>query len=332
MPKGASLTFTEPYQYQERIRPAEVQIIPTERGDFRATLAQTKLQQLTLQHGWQSLPTAVRTTLHSARSSIMFHVGTAKQSVRVDGLDLLPDVLAIGAPGEEHFLQISSDCSWASLTLTPATYAAACTTLIGDGCNCTMRTSMVRPPPGAIGRLRALHHRIMRLIPPANSDGAHPEVARAVEHALLAAVVDCLAADGCVISPRVGDRNGTAIMRRLYELLDASEGLPLHLMEVCARLGVSRRTLHAACAEHLGMGPHRFLWLRRMQLARQALIAADPRVSSVTRIATDLGFWELGRFSVHYKWLFDESPSATLGRRRVERPYSGRAVDAAISA
>jgi AraC-like DNA-binding protein len=53
-------------------------------------------------------------------------------------------------------------------------------------------------------------------------------------------------------------------------------------------------------------------FLRRMHLARLALMQADPAVATVTQIATDVGFWELGRFSVQYKWLFGESPSATL--------------------
>jgi AraC-like DNA-binding protein len=168
-----------------------------------------------------------------------------------------------------------------------------------------------------MARLRALHQGIMGLIPSARGRGADSGVAKAAEHALLAAVVDCLEGEGSVTAPRLGNRNSTAVMRKLYELLDESEGIALYLMDVCARLGVSRRTLHTACAEHLGLGPHRFLWLRRMQLARQALIAADPRFATVTGIATDLGFWELGRFSVHYKYLFGESPSATLGRRRL---------------
>lgn len=316
MPGGASLSFSEPYQYQERIRPAEVQIIPTARGDFQAKLSQMELHQLTLQQGWQSLPTVVRAALHRSRSSIMFHTGAAQPSIKVDGVDLLSDVLVLGAPGDEHFFQGASDCSWATLTLTPETYAAAHATLVGDDVDPIMRTSVIRPPPGAMARLRALHQRAMGLIPSATGRGADPGVAKAAEHALLAAVVDCLKGEGNVTAPRLGHRNSTVVMRRLYELLDESEGIPLYLTDVCARLGVSRRTLHTACTEHLGLGPHRFLWLRRMQLARQALIAADPRLATVTAIATDLGFWELGRFSVHYKWLFGESPSATLGRRR----------------
>lgn len=129
-----------------------------------------------------------------------------------------------------------------------------------------------------------------------------------MEQSLLATVIDCLAGEANNVDPRLGTRNSTAAIRKLYDLLDANEGLPLYLIDVCARLRVSRRTLHAACVEHLGLSPHRFLWLRRMHLARQALIATDPRAATVTQIATSLGFWELGRFSVHYKWLFGESP------------------------
>jgi transcriptional regulator GlxA family with amidase domain len=34
----------------------------------------------------------------------------------------------------------------------------------------------------------------------------------------------------------------------------------------------------------------------------------------VTQIATDHGFWELGRFSVNYRAIFGEVPSETLHR------------------
>jgi AraC-like DNA-binding protein len=76
----------------------------------------------------------------------------------------------------------------------------------------------------------------------------------------------------------------------------------------------SERTLRVGCMEHLGMGPIRYLWLRRMHMARRALIQTAPGITTVTEIATASGFWELGRFSVAYRALFGEGPSVTLRR------------------
>jgi AraC-like DNA-binding protein len=67
------------------------------------------------------------------------------------------------------------------------------------------------------------------------------------------------------------------------------------------------------------MSPMRYLWLRRMHFARRTLRMADPAAMTVTAIATNYGFWELGRFSVAYRSLFGESPSASL-RRPPEDP------------
>jgi AraC-like DNA-binding protein len=69
------------------------------------------------------------------------------------------------------------------------------------------------------------------------------------------------------------------------------------------------------------MGPVRYLWLKRMHLANRALARADSASATVTAIATEYGFWELGRFSVEYGRLFGEAPSATLSHssRRAER-------------
>jgi AraC-like DNA-binding protein len=74
------------------------------------------------------------------------------------------------------------------------------------------------------------------------------------------------------------------------------------------------------------MSPKRYLWLRRMHLTQRALRNADPEMTSVTEIATNYGFWELGRFSVTYRQLFGESPSITL-RRRPEDPKPSEIIE-----
>jgi transcriptional regulator GlxA family with amidase domain len=104
------------------------------------------------------------------------------------------------------------------------------------------------------------------------------------------------------------------VIAQLEQLMAANRDRPVHMPEICAATGVSERTLRLFCKKHLGMAPVRYLWLRRMQLARAALMRADPATATVTDIATGHGFWELGRFSVAYRTLFGESPSESLRR------------------
>ena len=105
-----------------------------------------------------------------------------------------------------------------------------------------------------------------------------------------------------------------AIMRRFEQILEANPDEPLYIADVCAAIGVTDRTLRLHCQDHLGMNPQRYLWLRRMHLARRALALADGTVKTVTEIANDHGFGELGRFAVSYRKLYGEAPSVTLRR------------------
>ena len=87
-------------------------------------------------------------------------------------------------------------------------------------------------------------------------------------------------------------------MAKFTECVEASVDQPLYMTDVCRSLGVSARALRVYCHEHLGMSPHRYLTLRRLHLARRALLRGDPAITRVTEVATSLGFWELGRFAV----------------------------------
>ena len=69
------------------------------------------------------------------------------------------------------------------------------------------------------------------------------------------------------------------------------------------------------CHEQIGISPHRYLWLRRMNMARHVLLQSDHVHESVTQVATNNGFWELGRFATAYRAFFGESPSETLHRQ-----------------
>jgi AraC-like DNA-binding protein len=139
---------------------------------------------------------------------------------------------------------------------------------------------------------------------------AHPEAARGLEQALIGAVLDCLG-DG---EDRASVRQHATIMRRFRRTVEAHSDEPLYITELCREIGTSSRTLRVVCQEHLGMGPKRYLLLRRIHMVRGALHDSDPADTTVTDVATRYGFWQFGRLAVEYKALFGESPSATLAR------------------
>ena len=87
---------------------------------------------------------------------------------------------------------------------------------------------------------------------------------------------------------------------------------PLHISTLCRTLEISERTLRKAFRKIHGLPPCRRLRMLRLSEARRALLAADCKRITVTEIATEFGFLELGRFSVEYRKVFGESPSKTL--------------------
>jgi transcriptional regulator GlxA family with amidase domain len=104
-------------------------------------------------------------------------------------------------------------------------------------------------------------------------------------------------------------------MRRFRRVVEENPDQPLYIPELCRAIGVSERTLRVCCQEQLGVGPKRYLQLRRLHLARRALRAARRDAATVTDIATRYGFWHFGRFAGEYQLLFDEAPSVTLHRQ-----------------
>jgi AraC-like DNA-binding protein len=97
-------------------------------------------------------------------------------------------------------------------------------------------------------------------------------------------------------------------------VIEHSGDQPIYIPELCREVGTSERTLRMASHEHLGMGPKRYLLLRRMNMVRRALLEGNSPSVTVTEIATRYGFWQFGRLAVEYQALFGEAPSTTLAR------------------
>jgi AraC-like DNA-binding protein len=246
------------------------------------------------------------------RKAIGFLLATSSSNLQHCGIDVAPNDIIICGFDVRH-QRSSSSFHYGTMSVPVKDFPALCRTIMGREIPEEPHTSIVRPDSALVSRLQRLHKAVGQLAHDTPDILELLEVRRALDEQLIHAMVRCLA-DGAGVESTMGGRHHDAIIARFEEFLAANPDRPLYLTDICAAVGAAERTLRASCEEHLGMGPIRFLTLRRMHLAQRALLRADPLKSTVTRIVTDYGFWELGRFSVAYRALFGESPSETLRR------------------
>jgi AraC family transcriptional regulator, ethanolamine operon transcriptional activator len=124
------------------------------------------------------------------------------------------------------------------------------------------------------------------------------------------------------VDPRyTNDRNRYRVARRAYQhFRDHIEELP-SVRRLCSITGASYTTLERGFREMYGMAPLRHIKELRLSRARRELL--HPTASTtVTGVALHWGFLELGRFSVHYRLRFGETPSETLRKTRGESRFS----------
>ena len=81
--------------------------------------------------------------------------------------------------------------------------------------------------------------------------------------------------------------------------------------ELAKYSGTSSRNLYRGFQQFRGVSPMQYLKTTRLDRVHRMLRMADPS-ESVTRIALDAGFRQLGRFAVEYRKRFGECPSETL--------------------
>ena len=102
------------------------------------------------------------------------------------------------------------------------------------------------------------------------------------------------------------------IVERAEQLLRNRAAEPIPIAHLSLLVGVSERGLRNAFNAVRGMSPKRFVINDRLNEVRRALSGPRATRATVTDIATEYGFFELGRFAGRYKAVFGETPSATL--------------------
>jgi len=313
VPWSRVLSFDDPFLCQTAVQGGQIEILPTVRGAFRAELTQIGMKKVWMQRFDLAQPIVTTAAANVDRKVIGFLTDDGSPQLQHCGFEVAAHHMLVY--GKDVLHQRSQRAvQYATMSVPTEEFPTLCRAIIGrEFLVEETKISALSPDPSLMSRLVKLHKGVVQLAHDAPDVLLTPGVLRALENDLVHTLARCLAS-GAGIEASAGDQRHSTIMRRFQEFLQANSDRPIYLAEICAAVCAAERTLRAACEEHLGMGPIRFLTLRRMHLVRAALFRGDARETSVTRIATDHGFWELGRFSVAYRSLFGEMPSETLRR------------------
>jgi AraC-like DNA-binding protein len=300
------INTTDPDQYVALIRPVGRDLTVTGRGPFRACNTLFDLGCVYAQRGFETLARVARTDL--LRSSVLF-LTEPGPSMFFSGAEIGINQIGVACAGETYFSRLTGPTRWGAVTVSQHDLHALCET----DPNLQQRPSgvtVITPPEAALTYLRSLHNymgRLLEIAPKALNDTV---LGHALEHSLMMALRQVLSTYTSRTPASLRTFHALVLVQRFRALIQAQTPGPLRMSEI--NLGASARSLRQACQEILGVSPLQYVMLRRMQVVRRALLNGDPAVDRVTDIATESGFWELGQFSVNYRRLFGESPSATL--------------------
>ena len=103
-----------------------------------------------------------------------------------------------------------------------------------------------------------------------------------------------------------------AVVECAEAYLRAHAGQSVSVSALSEFVGLSERGLRNAFYVVHGQSPKQWMLNTRLREVRRELTEAKDVSPTVTSVATQHGFFDLGRFSVSYRQVFGEAPSRTL--------------------
>jgi AraC-like DNA-binding protein len=320
-PRTHVATFSDPEAYAlatiNLATGAAPRFIGTIGEAFHAKIARVSLDQVGVGVGQASVPVSFTTRIPNAH--VFLFATEAAAPRRISGWTVGRQHIFHPRPDDQSFATSPSGKPWPYAVVTAPFHLIAAQGPDVTGLDPKVPLNDDRlflAPEAALARLVSLMNDAARLAKEAPWMAAAPAPAKALAGAIMEALVSCLT-QGRARRDRAALRRHRQIVVRLEEAMRERPEQMLSMPDICAALGVARRTLNLACLEFLGQGATQYARARRLDHVRAALLGSDPGVTTVTNVAMSFGFWELGRFAQAYRARFGERPSDTLGHNRI---------------
>jgi AraC-like DNA-binding protein len=311
---SAQSVFDEPDDFQTALREdRDVDLVVTTGGEFRARLSKISLCGMHLFAGEEQRPRVVFMSVSPRLIRVTLSPHPAG-SMLWDGVAARPVEIVTHSGGLPFHERTDGPCHWSAIWLRTKDLVDVCRATRGATFMLPAGERRWRPSADALRSLVNLHGAAIRATTARPKLPVQTEAARGLQQQMVMALAECLTRETFNRERSSTRRRHTDIMVRFEEAVRGADFETLSVDRIALALGVSNTALQAWCRSHLGVSPGRYLYLRRMKLARQALRNADPEETTVARIARHHRFTEPGRFATAYQDLFGELPSTTMGR------------------
>jgi len=311
-----------PEDLRETTRGSDVEIVQLKPGKLVGSIKHFGVGTLVITLGRFSAEIRMRGTLHQEKivlGTILDSAGLSTQwwkDVQVGDVGVFPACVEFDAihTGRTAYLTVSIALPDLLSVLGDEEYLA------DPGFWKTKRLCNPDPRAGAdmlqrlIGIIAGIEHKFS-----APSDRAADFLQRSIVESFVLALMSALPPARARSYTGARTRTGARLVSETEDYIDASDGRPVHISELCRVLKVSRRSLHRAFTDTLGIGPAAYLRRRRLSVIRSILSRCDTATISIGDLALEYGFPETGRFAAYYRAHFGEMPSETLRSRSVTR-------------
>jgi AraC family ethanolamine operon transcriptional activator len=315
--------------FRDAVHGSHVDVMQLQRGRFTGLLTHIGVGDFSLSVGSFSVGLRTQRTSSDPKLIVGMLLG-AESRVTHWSYDMDPGDVLVIPPGVDHDGRFHGAASYAALRFDLADVADTFggESWMSDPANWRHKHRYRADPrigAEAVAKLRAI---VSRLSDP--DARVSPEAAdfwrRAIIDVVTATVMHSQPPGTTETIP-----SATRLIRNAEHYIETAGSRPVHISEICAECGASRRSLHRAFTDVLGIGPVTFLQRKRLCDIHSALRHADPATTTIAEIALQHGFLNLGRFSGYYRALFDEYPSETFGKRYPGRDRQRLAEPAATS-
>ena len=153
-----ALCFSDPLSFQAAISTADLQLLPTARGQFRAELTKVCFDQLWMQRFHHNLP-LINAGVMPGRRVFTFLASSVPAAMRHCGMNVLSGDIIVNNFDEIH-QQTEAEFRLGSMSLTTSQLDAACKAITGREFSGSSLKHFARPNAALMSRLLKLHETV----------------------------------------------------------------------------------------------------------------------------------------------------------------------------